>query len=122
MPPRSDYISHFREMEKTMQLPETMQHMRFAEWNHVVKGLVEVWELARVLGMEGSLEAILAKDDGTVARQLGSVGHELLAAESLMRRSALAMTLTHSALVSDVRQSLEARVGRSADPELAGVA
>jgi hypothetical protein len=84
-----------------MHLPETMRHMRYTEWNHAVKGLVEVWELARLLGLERSLEAQLANDDGTLALHLGKLGNEFLHVGALMRRSAVALTLAHSACLLD---------------------
>jgi hypothetical protein len=82
-----------------------MKHMRYMEWNHAVKGLMEVWELARLLGLEKSLESQLESDDGTLARELGRMGNEFLSVGSLMRRSAVALTLAHSACLLDALNS-----------------
>ena len=80
-----------------MHLPDEMKRMRYVEWNHAVKGLMEVWELARLLGLEESLESQLRSDDGTLALQLGDIGNEFLNAGNVVRRSAVAITLAHSA-------------------------
>jgi hypothetical protein len=93
-----------------MHLPEPMKQMRYAEWNHVVKGIVEVWELARLLGLEKSLEAQLQCDDGTLAQELGEMGNEFLNASHVMRRSAVAVTLAHSAYLLDALNGGPARL------------
>jgi hypothetical protein len=96
-----------------MRLPEPMQHMSFPEWNYTVKGLVEVWELARLLGLERSLEARLEKDDGTLARELGVIGHDLAKAETMLRRSALALTLSNSRFLEDAHAVIVRHAARA---------
>ncbi|MDW8366094.1 MAG: hypothetical protein RMK49_09650 [Abditibacteriales bacterium] len=62
-----------------MRLPEALQQRPFAEWNRLVKGIVEVWELARSLGFEQTLEEHLSRDEeGRLAELLGCLGCELL--------------------------------------------
>jgi len=62
-----------------MRLPEALQQRPFAEWNYLVKGIVEVWELARSLGFEETLEEHLSRDEeGRLAELLGCLGGELL--------------------------------------------
>lgn len=62
-----------------MRLPEALQQRPFTEWNCLVKGIVEVWELARSLGFEQSLEEHLSRDEeGRLAELLGCLGCELL--------------------------------------------
>jgi hypothetical protein len=60
-----------------MYLPERLHHRRFAEWNYLVRGLVEVWEIARLVGLEEQLEQRLAEDrDGSLTEMLGEIGNE----------------------------------------------
>lgn len=62
-----------------MRLPDALQQRPFAEWNRLVKGIVEVWELARSLGFEETLEEHLSHDEeGRLAALLGCLGCELL--------------------------------------------
>lgn len=62
-----------------MRLPESLQQRPFTEWNCLVKGIVEVWELARSLGFEQTLEEHLSRDEeGRLAELLGCLGCELL--------------------------------------------
>ncbi len=62
-----------------MRLPEALQQRPFAEWNCLVKGIVEVWELAQSLGFEETLEEHLSRDEeGRLAELLGCLGCELL--------------------------------------------
>jgi hypothetical protein len=51
-----------------MELPEGFDHRRFAQWNEVLRGLVEVWELARRMGWQEEFERFLAltPDDRSV--------------------------------------------------------
>jgi hypothetical protein len=58
-----------------MRLPDEFQERPFAEWNALVKGIVEVWELARSFGMEPTLEEHLSHDEkGHLAELLGWLG------------------------------------------------
>ena len=46
-----------------MRLPDRLQNRCFTEWNYVVRGVVEIWEMARLLGLEQELEQLLARDE-----------------------------------------------------------
>jgi hypothetical protein len=60
-----------------MRLPAHLRDKRFHDWNHVLRGVVEAWELARMLGTEEQLEQQLMEDqDGTVAERVGELGHD----------------------------------------------
>jgi hypothetical protein len=62
-----------------MRLPDVLQQRPFAEWNYLVKGIVGVWELARSLGFEETLEEHLSRDEeGRLAELLGCLGCALL--------------------------------------------
>lgn len=68
-----------------MYLPEELQGRRFAEWNYVVKGLVEMWELARWMGMEEEYEALLRADqEGTMTDLLARIGNECTSLAQLL--------------------------------------
>jgi hypothetical protein len=58
-----------------MVLPDGLHHKSFVEWNYIVKGLMEVWELARELGMEEYLENAL-REDVVMAERLARIGNE----------------------------------------------
>lgn len=63
-----------------MYLPERLQDRSFVEWNYLVQGIMEIWELARFYGVEECLEERLRHDhDATLAIWLGQVGNELRA-------------------------------------------
>lgn len=58
-----------------MYVPENLHHRRYAEWNYLIRGMVEVWELFRMLGIEHDLEKLLeADEDGTLFELLGRIG------------------------------------------------
>lgn len=66
-----------------MRLPERLQQRSFTEWNHLVRGLVEVWEIARRLELERELEEQLAMDEGCdLAERLGRLGNDWARAAS----------------------------------------
>lgn len=68
-----------------MYLPEALQQRRFTEWNHLVRGLMEVWELARMAGLEEDLEACLRRDhDGSLAELLGKIGNECVSLAAVL--------------------------------------
>ena len=45
-----------------MRLPENIKNRPFSEWNELVKGVVQAWELARVFQCEEELERFLTSD------------------------------------------------------------
>lgn len=61
-----------------MYIPPAWERLQFDQWNRMVKGLVEVWDQAEVMGVEESLEWHLRNDmDGQLAALLSRVGeHE----------------------------------------------
>lgn len=65
-----------------MYLPEKFQDRSYVEWNHLVRGIVVIWEMAQMLGLDRYLEERLRAEDGhLVAERLGRLGndHSLLA-------------------------------------------
>src|SRR5687767_13514444 len=70
-----------------MRLPESLHQRSFSDWNYLVRGLVEVWELARLLGLDEELEEQLARDeDGSLTEQLGRYGNDCAAVAVLVQR------------------------------------
>jgi len=70
-----------------MFLPEQLQQQTYMNWNHTVKGLMRVWEMARVFGLEADLEQRLLDDqDGAFALRLGEIGNEPQLVEDLLRQ------------------------------------
>jgi hypothetical protein len=64
-------------MRNEMLLPEELHERRFDDWNYLVRGLMEVWELSRLLGMERELEQLLAQDrGGALTDRLARMGNE----------------------------------------------
>src|SRR5262249_219363 len=64
--------------ECVVELPKNLHHKGFVEWNEVVKGLVEFWELAERYGLERYLEYRLAQDqDGALTVRISRIGNEL---------------------------------------------
>ena len=62
-----------------MKLPERLTANSFAHWNFLIRGLMEVWEVAIQSGWEKDLEQLMEEDDdGRVAEELGRLGNELL--------------------------------------------
>lgn len=78
-----------------MFLPENLHERRFHEWNYLVRGLVEVWELARAYGLERQLEAALACDPGGLVERVARIGNgfyalaEVLSVERAMREASM---------------------------------
>lgn len=69
-----------------MRLPDQLQHRSFTEWNHVVRGIMEMWELANLLGMESYLEDQLAHDEECrFADFLGKAGNDCLTLAAALR-------------------------------------
>lgn len=63
-----------------MRLPERLHDRSFAEWNYLVRGVVEIWELARLLGVEHALEQRLASDDDCrFVERIGRLGNDCAA-------------------------------------------
>ena len=76
-----------------MRIPDHLTERSFAEWNYLLRGIVEMWEVARGLDEQDELEERLAEDaDGTAADAMGRAGNELLTLGASMGR----MALTHS--------------------------
>ena len=69
-----------------MYLPAKLQQKNFVEWNYLVTGLMEVWEVANQMNLEQPLERKLEQDsDGTLAEWLGHIGNDLRRAEDALR-------------------------------------
>jgi hypothetical protein len=63
---------------RPMQLPSQLEQRRFLEWNYLVKGLMQVWEIARLLEREAHLEQLLQNDgDGALMDRLAHLGNQL---------------------------------------------
>ena len=59
-----------------MRLPDQLIQRPFTEWNYIVRGVVEAWEVARILGKEQEFEEQLAADhDGRLIETLGEAGN-----------------------------------------------
>jgi len=100
-----------------MRLPDQLQQRSFTEWNHIVRGLMEVWELAQLLGVEPYLEEQLAADeDGRLSDLLGKLGNDCWTLADALR------VHTHATLIQARLQALlaEARAQpRDAEAALA---
>lgn len=60
-----------------MYLPDCLQERRFTEWNEILKGLMVVWDMACLLGLEQDLEARLRTLDNEAAlKRLGQLGNQ----------------------------------------------
>jgi hypothetical protein len=58
-----------------MYIPERLRQLPLAEWNHLVRGIVEVWNLAETMGVQECLDQHLRQDkDGQLTRLLGCLG------------------------------------------------
>jgi len=67
-----------------MQLPDGLENRRFGEWNCLVRGLMEVWELAKRQGVERQLEEhLIADQSGMLTELLGRLGYVCSSAASL---------------------------------------
>jgi hypothetical protein len=59
-----------------MRLPKGFEQRSHADWNYLVRGLVQVWDVARALGLEEELEERLAGDcEGTLVERLARLGN-----------------------------------------------
>ena len=62
-----------------MVLPKALQDRKLVEWNFLVRGIVEMWEMASLVGLEGVLDDHLGRDiDGRLAENLGKLGNYLM--------------------------------------------
>ena len=77
-----------------MYLSEKLQQRSFVEWNYLVRGLVEVWEMARLLGFEQHLEEALRADS------------EAVLAEKLAAEVRQATTTKNGARAADLGRNL----------------
>ena len=69
-----------------MLLPDRLHELRFEDWNFAVRGLMEIWELARLTGVEGELEALLREDHGgALTDRLARLGNECCSLAPLVR-------------------------------------
>jgi hypothetical protein len=60
-----------------MYLPEQLQEQSFMTWNHTVKGLMRVWEIANKFGMGERLEERLRDDPSCeLARLTAEIGND----------------------------------------------
>src|SRR5687767_14695715 len=103
-----------------MRLPDQLQHRSTTEWNYIVRGIIETWELARFLGIERYLEEQLAADeDCSLADLLGKLGNDCLSLATAMR------THSHATAIEVRMRSLMMEGPRvhldRPDPELDGV-
>src|SRR5579883_722492 len=78
-----------------MRLPDNLQRRSYVEWNYLVKGLVEVWEILELLHLEHYLEARLESDDGSLAERLGQLGNKMGSHREAARRVEYATLLSH---------------------------
>ena len=76
-----------------MRLPENLARRRFSDWNYLVRGIVEVWEFAKLLGVQEHLEQQLAMDDeGHLAELLGKLGNDSLSLAHVTRLRCYALS------------------------------
>lgn len=71
-----------------MYVPDNLHKRSFRDWNWLIKGLVEMWELARLTGLEERLERALKRDrDGAVTERFALAGNcwPALACVALLR-------------------------------------
>ncbi len=60
-----------------MRLPEGLENRPFTEWNFLVRGVAEAWEVAQLTGTEAALETRLAQDtDGSFVEKLARLGNQ----------------------------------------------
>lgn len=60
-----------------MYLPEKLQEQNYVTWNHTVKGLMRVWEIANKLGLERRLEERLRRDTScALAEKVAAIGND----------------------------------------------
>jgi hypothetical protein len=70
-------LSVGNERRNIVYLSEELQYRSFVEWNELVKGLVQVWDIAHLLGISSCLSQQLQNDqDGTLVEQLGQIGND----------------------------------------------
>lgn len=69
-----------------MELPSDFHAQRFTDWNHTVRGLVEIFDLARMMGVENDLEYYLNHDrDGELTELLARIGNDCATLAQLLR-------------------------------------
>src|SRR5205807_1371117 len=70
---------------RPMRLSQSLQDRPFTEWNYIVRGLIEMYDLARAAGVETRFERMIEQDtEGTLTEMLGRAGNEWLALASTM--------------------------------------
>jgi len=70
-----------------MYIPERLKQLPLAEWNHLVRGIVEVWDLAETMGVQECLDRHLRQDsDGRLAELLGCLGCNKVVPPALLER------------------------------------
>jgi hypothetical protein len=80
-----------------MRFPDEIYDRRFTDWNYLVRGLVEVWEVAHLVGLERELEQLLAQDRGGALTDLvARVGNDSLTVSSLLHARLRARTVADS--------------------------
>ena len=63
--------------EKTLNLPDCLKERRFSEWNDILKGLMVIWDMACLLGIEQDLETRLRSTDSEeTLKRLGKLGNQ----------------------------------------------
>lgn len=68
-----------------MQLPEQLHQRHFSDWNYLVRGLVEIWDLFHMVGLEEELEQHLTLDqDGMLTEMLGRIGNDCSTLASIL--------------------------------------
>lgn len=88
-----------------MNLPNHLSERPFPEWNHLVRGLMEAWEVAALLGKERSLERLIAEDpDGSIVELYGEAGNRSARRAQDLGRRELAGT---GGPVAEALQSLD---------------
>ncbi len=76
-----------------MKFLNKLLELDFVEWNYVTKGLVEVWELTRKLGLEHQFEAMLMESENAdMAIVLGRAAHDKNAIAQISERSNLRLS------------------------------
>lgn len=111
-----------------MRLPDSLCNTRLVHWNYVVRGVVEIWEIAREGGWAQELERLLEDDeDCRLVETVGRLGNELLSRSAtlgLHRRNSRGLPLPElrSMLLPELRSHNRACCGRCGAPVLNGTA
>jgi hypothetical protein len=73
----------------TMNLPDCLQERRFTEWNEILKGIMVLWDMACLLGLEQDFEARLRSTENEAAlKRLGRLGNQCAPALLSLRQCA----------------------------------